>query len=674
MLEAVLFQAHMRFGMDVPLAAKLERAREVISLAGLYGKENQHVGGRLPGGIMVRGLSGGEKRRLSLCCGIVEGPEVLFCDEPTSGGCGGDGVDGRAIQLGGSHETLTHLDFQSLNTTVQTGLDSLAALKITQMLHRFAVDSGMVVVCTMYVRPSEFMFWWFVMHASMFTRLITHTSPRPHNPPSHQPRQSIWELFSQVMVLAKGRQLFVGSPADAHIWFTSGLGLTLPPGLPLAEFIIDATNIDFDKSFIYGEEDEEEAKDPEVEGRERKTLDSVEDLVQVCVHNWPFVQCAELQIQHTHAYKHTYTRHQAAAAFREQHPNVFLPLFFQQQSDSAAASPTTPTTIARRWIEGLRLWGFKFRVLLNRNCRIYTRNPGNVIGRFLIYAFVGVASGVFLFGIGRARGAHGAADMMGTLTVMKAPQRGTTPPLRWAGRIHTNPRHPDAPHHHRTHTGAIFFNLLGAVLFPYVSISLFLYDRQFYQGDNASGLYPPSAYFAANVLLEALFNTINGIAYSLIIYYMEDYPAFVQPTNPAWTLVGYLAIFVVINMATNAQVLFCSLVSPNVELAFILSAAYTTLALLLSGSMVSFPSINGSIGALQYLSSVKFGFAAVMLHFFDDNTRAVTPFGTVDALLHAMRVDSPDTAGENVLGCLAIYAAFMLGAFLCLKYLYKEKR
>ena len=75
----------MRMGMDVPLAAKLQRAREVIALAGLQGKEDAHVGGRLPGGIMVRGLSGGEKRRLSLCCGIVEAPEVLFCDEPTSG-------------------------------------------------------------------------------------------------------------------------------------------------------------------------------------------------------------------------------------------------------------------------------------------------------------------------------------------------------------------------------------------------------------------------------------------------------------------------------------------------------------------------------------------------------------------------------------------------------------
>lgn len=39
----------------------------------------------LPGGLLVRGLSGGEKRRLSVACGIITNPKILFADEPTSG-------------------------------------------------------------------------------------------------------------------------------------------------------------------------------------------------------------------------------------------------------------------------------------------------------------------------------------------------------------------------------------------------------------------------------------------------------------------------------------------------------------------------------------------------------------------------------------------------------------
>jgi ATP-binding cassette, subfamily G (WHITE), member 2 len=65
--------------------AKDALARRLIEDVGLKGKENTYVGGPLPGGLRVRGLSGGEKRRLSLCCGTVTAPSLLFLDEPTSG-------------------------------------------------------------------------------------------------------------------------------------------------------------------------------------------------------------------------------------------------------------------------------------------------------------------------------------------------------------------------------------------------------------------------------------------------------------------------------------------------------------------------------------------------------------------------------------------------------------
>jgi len=84
-LEAVMFQANLRLDPSIPRPKKVLKAMELIALAGLRGKENQRVGGLLPGGIRFPGLSGGEKRRLSLCCGTITDPDILFADEATSG-------------------------------------------------------------------------------------------------------------------------------------------------------------------------------------------------------------------------------------------------------------------------------------------------------------------------------------------------------------------------------------------------------------------------------------------------------------------------------------------------------------------------------------------------------------------------------------------------------------
>lgn len=108
------------------------------------------------------------------------------------------------------------------------------------------------------------------------------------------------------------------------------------------------------------------------------------------------------------------------------------------------------------------------------------------------------------------------------------------------------------------------------------------------------------------------------------------------------------------------------------EVAFISSSGLTALSALLAGCVVSFPAV--SLSSLQYLSSTKYAYTAILLHFFKDNPKTVTPFGTVDEVMRAMEITHPGTVWANVLAMLGIYLLFSAGGFFCLKHLYKEVR
>jgi ABC-type multidrug transport system ATPase subunit len=61
-------------------SAKEARAEEVLRMMGLKNCADNLVGSEL-----VKGISGGEKRRLSLSIALLSDPAVLIVDEPTSG-------------------------------------------------------------------------------------------------------------------------------------------------------------------------------------------------------------------------------------------------------------------------------------------------------------------------------------------------------------------------------------------------------------------------------------------------------------------------------------------------------------------------------------------------------------------------------------------------------------
>lgn len=78
--ETLMFSADLRLPGNVPAAEKTARVRALLNELGLG-----HVSGSRIGNDDIRGISGGERRRVSIGVDVIHDPAVLLLDEPTSG-------------------------------------------------------------------------------------------------------------------------------------------------------------------------------------------------------------------------------------------------------------------------------------------------------------------------------------------------------------------------------------------------------------------------------------------------------------------------------------------------------------------------------------------------------------------------------------------------------------
>jgi len=119
--EHLLFHANLRM-KNTTKQEKKEKIEAVMKTVGLKKCEDSIIG--IPG--ELKGISGGEAKRLSFACELLTDPMILFCDEPTS------------------------------------GLDSFMAQTVVGVLKKMS-ENGRTIVCTIH-QPSSVIF-------TMFTKL-----------------------------------------------------------------------------------------------------------------------------------------------------------------------------------------------------------------------------------------------------------------------------------------------------------------------------------------------------------------------------------------------------------------------------------------------------------------------------------------------------------------------
>ncbi|KAG6554029.1 hypothetical protein Mapa_004949 [Marchantia paleacea] len=110
--ETLLISARLRLPAIMPLKEKKLRVDNMITQLGLESCANTRVGNE-----KVRGVSGGERRRVSIGSDLIHDPAVIFLDEPTS------------------------------------GLDSTSALNVMQVLSKMAKTGRRTVILTIH-QPS----------------------------------------------------------------------------------------------------------------------------------------------------------------------------------------------------------------------------------------------------------------------------------------------------------------------------------------------------------------------------------------------------------------------------------------------------------------------------------------------------------------------------------------
>jgi ABC-type multidrug transport system ATPase subunit len=78
--EAVYYSAQLQLPDTMPASEKRAHAERVIREMGLGDAMNTRIGGRI-----TKGISGGQRKRVSICIEMLTRPRLLFLDEPTSG-------------------------------------------------------------------------------------------------------------------------------------------------------------------------------------------------------------------------------------------------------------------------------------------------------------------------------------------------------------------------------------------------------------------------------------------------------------------------------------------------------------------------------------------------------------------------------------------------------------
>ena len=186
--ETLDFQVELKMGSTLKTQAERDSlVNELMGQLGLTKSANTIVGNA-----KIRGLSGGERKRLSIACEMISSPPVIMLDEPT-----------RYVQFLVCCRFLLYL---TLNVIFfLSGLDSYQATQVIETLRKLA-DQGKTIVSVI-----------------------------------HQPSQHTFQLFDDLLLVSEGKLMYFGEVSEVR-GHMKGLGFGCESEVGTAEHVLDCVS------------------------------------------------------------------------------------------------------------------------------------------------------------------------------------------------------------------------------------------------------------------------------------------------------------------------------------------------------------------------------------------------------------------------------------------------
>jgi len=575
-LEAVSFYAGIILPPETSAKTKKARILRVLALMGLSHTKDTIVGGMLPGGIQLRGLSGGERKRLAIACGVVAGPSLVFLDEPTS------------------------------------GLDSFAALNVVLFLKSMATSGGATLIASLH-QPRSAIWGQLDQITLMANGRLMYTGPTDeltkwftslgydYDPGTHG-MASDWALDLVSLGFTKPQQGTRQQNEQGEEAPAAGLGghgsmryrglAAVASGSRVLQGLASM------RSMRYQQQDNSPPKVCMMSSKQELSDAAGAFLrnLRVLHPSW-FTDGAGVEAANGDGYSSSApglapirVREPAAGAADTASRAVqrvdtlgddtaASPFIVQDSLDDGAHGPqeeplqlTSTEVLEQRKDGDVGVWhsvrgGWrKYVALLWRELLITTRNPADIGGRMMTFTYVALLSGLVAYNT------SGGAD-----SIMQ--------------RI-----------------SSCYAVLSFYLLMPFVFMSLFTSDKRFFAADTTARLYHPFQYYMAKVTVTLPFNMIVAVVFHMVYYGMIGMRHGVAAMGKS------CVISVLMGLTAMQAVYCCAIVASSQDLAFVYAIAWTALNLLVNPYMALFNlySLGWGFSWLRFFSPYNYAWQALV--------------------------------------------------------------